>query len=118
MGWGQPFDRLHKYLKDCGSDQLAHQFNDYRLAINVLKHGRGWSYQELLAKSSQLAFKVRPIAEPFFFEGDVTEVDVLIDVDNIFVRRCAALIQETSAITVRKSGFGFNTSPTPTKAQA
>jgi hypothetical protein len=77
---------------------LAEKFNDYRLAINVLKHGRGRNYQQLLAKSSQLEFKIKPDGEPFFFEGDVSEVDVLIDAGDTFVKRCAALIQDASAI--------------------
>ena len=77
---------------------MADSFNDYRLAINVLKHGSGRSYGQLLAKSANLEFNVKPEGEPFFYEGDVSEVDVLIDVDERFVRRCAGLIEEVSSV--------------------
>jgi hypothetical protein len=96
MGWAEPWDRLKEYLKKSGKIALAETLNDYQLAINVLKHGQGRSYQQLLQKSSKLEFKVKPEGEPFFFEGDVSEVGVLIDVDEQFVRRCAALIQQAN----------------------
>jgi hypothetical protein len=102
MGWAEPFERLKEDLKQSGNAGLAETFNDYQLAINVLKHGMGRSYQRLLAKSSELEFKVKPEGEPFFFEGDVSEVSTLIDVDEQFVRRCAALIQEASSIVHSK----------------
>jgi hypothetical protein len=98
MGWTEPFDRLKERLAQSGNIELAETFDDYQLAINVLKHGKGRSYRQLLAKASKLEFKVKPEGEPFFFEGDVSEVSVLIDVDDRFVMRCAALIQEASAI--------------------
>jgi hypothetical protein len=41
MGWTEPFDRLREYLKKSGKVELAETFNDYHLAINVLKHGQG-----------------------------------------------------------------------------
>jgi hypothetical protein len=98
MQWVQPFDQLHEYLKQCDRDELAQTFSDYRLAINVLKHGRGRSYAQLLARAVKLEFEVKPQGEDFFYEGDVSEVDTLINVDERFVRRCAALIQEASAV--------------------
>jgi hypothetical protein len=103
MGWTEPFDRLKESLKLSDNAELAETFNDYRLAINVLKHGIGRSYRRLLAKASKLEFKVKPEEEPYFFEGDVSEVGVLIDVDKQFVRRCAALIQEASSIVRLKA---------------
>lgn len=90
--------KLKDYLKQSGNVELAETFNDYQLAINVLKHGKGRSYRQLLAKSSELEFKVKREGDNFFFEGDVSEVSVLIDVDDQFVRRCATLIQEASSI--------------------
>jgi hypothetical protein len=96
--WNDPFERLRDRLKEAGKLELAEIFNDYRLAVNVLKHGNGRSYQSLLAKSESLEFKIKPEAESFFFEGDVSEVNVLIDVDEKFVRRSAILIQEVSAL--------------------
>jgi hypothetical protein len=95
-GWTKPFDRLKECLKESGQVELAEKFNDYQLAINVLKHGQGSSYCQLLQRSSKLDFKIKPEGEPYFFEGDVSEVGVLIDVDEQFVRRCAALIRDAS----------------------
>jgi hypothetical protein len=97
-GWGQPFTRLKEYLNQSGYTELAETFSDYQSAINVLKHGIGRSYRQLLAKASKLEFKVKAEGEPFFYEGDVSEVSVLIDVNEQFVRQCAVLIQKISAI--------------------
>jgi hypothetical protein len=102
-GWDQPFTCLKEYLNQAGRTELAETFSDYQSAINALKHGTGRSYRQLLAKASKLEFKIKPEGEPFFFEGDVSEVSVLIDVDEQFVRRCAALIQEVSSI-IRANG--------------
>jgi hypothetical protein len=98
MGWTRPFDQLKEYLQQGGHDALAQKFEDYRLAINVLKHGRGKSYDLLLSRASELEFRIKPEEEHFFDEGDVSEVAVLVLVDDPFVRRCAALIQEVTAI--------------------
>jgi uncharacterized protein YgiM (DUF1202 family) len=98
MGWQQPFDRLNEYLTEHGACELAQTFNDYRLAVNVLKHGRGRSYEQLSEQSARLEFKVKSQGEAFFFEGDVSEVEVLIDADDKFVRRYAGLIQDVTAI--------------------
>jgi len=96
MSWESPFDRLGVYLKRHERGELARVFEQYRLAINVLKHGRGRSYDRLLARSAELEFKIKEAGEAFLDEGDVSEVDTLIDVGDKFVRRCAALIQEIS----------------------
>jgi hypothetical protein len=98
MGWIEPFDWLKECLQRAGKLEFAETFNDYQLAVNVLKHGKGRSYRQLLAKSPNLEFKVKPEGEHFFFEGDVSEVSVLIDVDEEFVRRSAALIQDASSV--------------------
>jgi len=98
MGWTEPFKQLKENLKQIGDLELAETFDDYQLAVNVLKHGAGRSYHQLLARSSRLKFKVKPEGESFFHEGDVSEVAVLIDVDEQFVRQCAALIQQISSI--------------------
>jgi hypothetical protein len=44
MEWGvRAFDELEDHLKQYGENDLAQEFNDYRSAINVLKHGKGSS---------------------------------------------------------------------------
>jgi hypothetical protein len=97
MNWAKPFDELHRYLNQHDKAHLASVFTDYRLAINALKHGQGRSHTELLARASTLDFKVRAAGDLFGEEGDISEVDVLVDADEQFVRRCAELIQEASS---------------------
>jgi hypothetical protein len=41
MGWTEPFKQLKENLKQTGDLELAETFDDYQLAINVLKHGAG-----------------------------------------------------------------------------
>ena len=50
-----------------------------------------------MARASTLDFKSerrRFVRE----EGDISEVDILVDADEALVKRCAQLIEETSAI--------------------
>lgn len=56
------------------------------------------SYDKLLERAASLDFRIRLPDEPFFCEGEVSEVDVLVDVDEGFVMRCEALIEEVSAL--------------------
>src|SRR4051794_5714317 len=65
-GWEKPFDRLKEYLREHGQQELAQIFDAYRLAINVLKHGQGRSYEILLSRASELEFKVKRPDERFF----------------------------------------------------
>lgn len=79
-----------------GAVDLSERFGDLQLAINVLKHGRGRSYDALVAKAGALPFRIKRPDEGFFNEGDVAEVLTLIEVDDAFVRSCAAVIREVS----------------------
>jgi hypothetical protein len=79
-----------------GEAVLKEHFNDLQLAINVLKHGRGRSYDALVAKAGVLRFRVKLPGEAFFCEGDVSEVSTLIEVDDTFVLSCAEVIREVS----------------------
>jgi len=86
-----PFSRkLKSLLLDSKQTDLAERFHQYYLAINVLKHGKGASYRELLdAPSSFLVVKPNEgtIADgapapaglvdvnvPGFFDGLVTTI--------------------------------------------
>ena len=102
MNWEKPFSELGKYLKAHGEIALAEKVNEYYLAINTLKHGRGPSHAALLTKSD-LEFTVRNEGD-FFFEGDVSEVNVLVDADDQFVRRCAELVAEVASAIQAKDG--------------
>lgn len=80
-----------------GETALKERFVDLQLAINVLKHGRGRSYDALTAKAGALPFRLKLPAEAFFFEGDVSEVSTLIEVDDAFVLNCAEIVRKVSA---------------------
>jgi hypothetical protein len=104
MSWKDPFKRLPGCLKARDGPDLSQTFEDYRDAINVLKHGKGKSYKRLMPRANELEFKVRLPDEDFFEEGDVSEVQTLVDVDDRFVRRCAEVIEEiTSFIRVKEN---------------
>ncbi len=96
LNWTQPFSQLDCYLRKHDKPDLASAITDYRLAINVLKHGEGKSHKELLARADKLEFKVRAAGNQFHEEGDVSDVGILIDADDQFVRRCAELIEQAS----------------------
>ena len=98
LGWDAPFKQLNEYLIGRNHCRLAETFSDYLAAVNVLKHGRGRSYDQLSAKRSVLEFKLMADGARFFQEGEMSEVNVLIDADDKFVRRCASLIEEISFI--------------------
>lgn len=90
------FNEAKRLLKQSGHNDLCERFNDCIKAINVLKHGKGSSYELLVPKSGILPFKIKTPSENFFFEGDVSEVPTLIKVDNEFVLSCAQIIKEVS----------------------
>lgn len=92
-GWQRPYQELEQNLREIGHDALAQTFNNYRLAINVLKHGYGESYERLLTRVD-LPFRVKLPNERYFDEGDIGEIPGLILVDFAFVQSCAELIQD------------------------
>lgn len=100
MSWQEPFKEVGPFLKSRGEDTLEERFTNYKDAINVLKHGKGRSYEKLLGKVGTLDFNVKNIDEYFFNEGDVSEVNVLIDVDDHFLKRSAKIIEDVNAIVV------------------
>lgn len=90
------FSEASSILDSKGELLLKERFRDIQLAINVLKHGRGQSYDALVAKADTLPFRIRKPDQPFFSEGDVSEVSTLIEVDDTFVHNCAGIIREVS----------------------
>ena len=89
------FAEAKKILTETGNIQLRDRFEMFFLAINILKHGHGRSYDKLIAKSG-LPFKIKQSGQDFFNEGDVSEISTLIEVDNEFVLNCAELIENIS----------------------
>ena len=90
------FEEAKKALIKNEKVDLHSRFDDFICGINVLKHGRGRSYNALVAKSEILPFKIKLPDENFFFEGDGSEISTLIEVDDNFVLNCAELIEQIS----------------------
>jgi|ERR1051326_3409580 hypothetical protein len=103
---GDGFRAAQEILERDGESALKERFVDLQLAINVLKHGQGRSYDALIAKADRLPFRIRRPGEVFFFEGDVSEVATLIDVDDAFVISCAEVIRHVSE-TMQKARPGI-----------
>jgi hypothetical protein len=98
------FVAVRECLECEGEVDLGKLFSLFVYAINVLKHGRGRSYDALVAMGTDLPFRIRRPGEDFFFEGDVSEVATLVEVDDRFVRECTDLItQVTGVITKARS---------------
>ncbi len=76
---GNVFRKLKAHLNKEGQSELANDFWHYYLAVNVLKHGPGSSYNELL-KAPNLPFAIKQPGVPVFDEGDVAEPEGLINV--------------------------------------
>ena len=71
-----PFSRkLKSLLLESGQNDLADRVHQYYLAINVLKHGKGASYRELLNAPSTL-FVVKPTEDIVADDAPVGLVDV------------------------------------------
>lgn len=92
------YTAVREYLERAGEDDLNRRFAIFVQAINVLKHGRGRSYDALIAMGNDLPFRIKHPGEEFFSEGDVSEVATLIEVDDQFVRDCAALIAQVASV--------------------
>jgi hypothetical protein len=101
------FNEAKKILNQSGNNDLKNRFEDFNCAINTLKHGKGKSYNALVAKSSSLPFRIKLPGENFFNEGDVSEILTLIEVNDEFVLDCARLIEEVSD-EIRKVNPGFS----------
>jgi hypothetical protein len=96
LGGNNGFRRAKEILESKGKTDLKERFEDIYFAINALKHGHGTSYDALVAKADKLAFRVKKPDESFFSEGDVSEVQTLIQVDDAFVQLCGVIITEVS----------------------
>ena len=95
------FDEAKKILDKEGELDMKSRFDLLILAINVLKHGKGRSYDALVANAKSLPFKVKLPNESFFFEGDISEVSTLVQVDDAFVELCGYIIREVTVIIQR-----------------
>jgi hypothetical protein len=93
------FEEAKNILKQAGETYLLEQFSDIKFAVNALKHGKGRSYNALIERSGgTLNAQVKQPLENFFFEGDVSEISTLIDVDDKFIEGCVEVIKKVSKI--------------------
>ena len=93
------FTEAKKILNQSGEATLLDEFTNIELAVNSLKHGRGRSYHTLVAKSGgTLRSNIKRPSDNFFYEGDVSEVTGLIDVDDKFINDCIVVIARVSQV--------------------
>lgn len=92
------FSKIKKILKNENEINILETFGYFYLAINVLKHGRGGSYDTLISKADLLPFRVKKPDDNFFDEGDVSEISTLVEVDNYFVKHCAKVICDVTEV--------------------
>ncbi len=93
------FTEAKNILNDGGETELLEQFTDFELAINALKHGKGKSYNQLITKgSTSIDATIKNPEEQFFFEGDISEISGLVEVNDAFVENCALIIAHVSRV--------------------
>lgn len=90
------FDKVKELLETGKKYQLLDHFKTFYLAVNVLKHGKGQSYNELLKQADSLPFRIKKENHDFFNEGNIDEVSTFIEVDNQFVLNCADIVEQVS----------------------
>jgi hypothetical protein len=101
LGCRDGFREAYLILDEDGQTELKQQFYDLQCAVNVLKHGRGRSYDELVKRGAALSFRILRPGESFFDEGDVSEISTLVEVNDQFVLECADAIRQVSAVIRR-----------------
>ena len=89
---GSAFKELKQELRRKNNLELNTKFEEFYYAINVLKHGKGDSYKKLLEKRNNLPFEITPADSVFRNEGDVSEIETLVYVDNKFLENCLSVI--------------------------
>lgn len=92
------FAEAKKILDQAGKNDINEYFKDLILAVNVLKHGKGKSYEALVKRANQLPFRVKLPGESFFHEGDVSEISTLVEVNDAFVELCSKTIEDVSNV--------------------
>ena len=95
IGGDKPVDDLIKLLASAGHAADAAALDDYRLAVNVLKHGVGSSHTKLLARKSRLPFQVQANFGELAVEGDVCPPSDLVVVSTEHLEQCCDLFERT-----------------------
>ena len=92
------FAAIREALLKKDQKDLHTRFDQLALAVNVLKHGEGRSYDRLLRMQEHLPFKMKNRQDDFFDEGDCSEIDTLVNADSSFLKLCAVVIEEVSDV--------------------
>jgi hypothetical protein len=93
--WSKPFEEVAKLLLANNGAAEAEQFEVYRLAVNVLKHGVGTSHTKLFERADKLPFKVGRTSGDLHEEGDVNPPSDLIAVSVEFLEKCCDLVEKS-----------------------
>lgn len=107
LGCADGFERARDILNDAGESELRDRFEHLFLAVNVLKHGRGRSYDKLVASAQSLPFRVKLSDEVFLEEGDVAEISTLVEVDDAFVELCGSVVAEVAKVIEQRTGIAL-----------
>ena len=89
---GSAFKELKERLEKNNKKELLRNFEELYYAINVLKHGKGTSYKKLLERRGSLPFAITPTDSLSRNEGDVSEIETLVYVDDNFLKKCLEII--------------------------
>ncbi len=93
------FSKAKEILLKSNHFVLREKFIDLEMAINVLKHGRGNSHDALIKKNGgTLKIYIKELNLENHEEGDVSEVNTLILVDDTFINYCSEVIFEVSKV--------------------
>ena len=96
------FAEVKKILKNNNEFQLLEEFNELQCIVNVLKHGKGSSYNELLQKQKRkININIKHRNLNYFNEGNVNEICSIIEVDDKFITKSVRLINAI-AIAIQK----------------
>ena len=96
------FAEAKKILNQHEDKAILERFINIELAINVLKHGRGKSYDALVEGDRTLTLNVKQLNKQLFNDGDVSEIASLINVNDKFIYHCAEIINQVSEV-IRKA---------------
>ena len=88
-------------MDDDGHRELALKVQVIRRANNAIKHGEGSSLDWLIAHKDELWFRVREVGNDYLDEGDVSEIQAVVDTTGSFfdevkqvVEACLILLPE------------------------
>lgn len=89
------FSEAKAIIEEDNNALLLKKFVDLELAVNVLKHGKGRSYKAITTVQGQTIPSRIKKQEVFFHQGDISEIDTLIEVNNELIKNCLDVINQT-----------------------